>query len=323
MTRQTLRVLMVEDNEDDAMLMKRQIERADGYNLFMLRVDTKKGVYKAIREYSWDAVVCDYSLPKLNALEVLDILESEGLDLPFILVSGVITPGLAAETFKRGGVHEFVEKQNIGRLGAVFHREMKTRAAYDQLLNAWANTLEIRDLETAGHSKRVVSLTIALAREMNVKETELLHYRRGALLHDIGKMGIPDKILLKPGKLDPEEFDIIKKHTQIAYQMLLPMRHLRKSLDIPYCHHERWDGTGYPRGLKEDDIPLSARIFAVCDVYDAMLSNRPYHDSLGQKEALRYIAEQSGKHFDPQVVEAFLRMIKFYDERNDFIDAQQ
>lgn len=321
--RQTLRVLLVEDDDNDAELMKRQIEHSNGFVLHTKRVETEVQVRRALNDESWDAVICDFNLPKLDALKVLDIMENLGLDLPFILVSGKISQEAADDIFDRGGVHEYVDKKNIGRLGAVFHREMATRAAYDQLLRAWADALEIRDHETAGHSERVTSLTLALARELNTSETELLHMRRGALLHDIGKMGIPDSVLLKPGKLTDAEYSTMQRHPKIAYDMLTPLRHLRKSLDIPYCHHERWDGMGYPRQLQAYEIPVSARIFSVCDVYDAFTSDRPYHDKLPQSAALDYITDQSGKHFDPIVVEAFLRMIKFYNIEGDFHDAQQ
>ena len=314
---------MVEDNPDDAALMKYQIEQANGFNLYTEVVETETQVRASLNDRSWDAVICDFNLPTLDALKVLDILENYSLDLPFILVSGKISQEAAENIFERGGVHEYVEKKNIGRLGAVFHREMATRAAYDQLLRAWAAALELRDRETAGHSQRVTSLTMALARELKTSETEMLHIRRGSLLHDIGKMGLHDSILLKPGELTKEEILDMQRHPQLAYDMLIPMRHLRKSLDIPYCHHERWDGTGYPRHLKAFEIPVAARIFSVCDVYDALTSDRPYHQKASKEEALTYIAAQSGKQFDPLVVEAFLVMIKFYDEERDFHDAQQ
>ena len=137
----------------------------------------------------------------------------------------------------------------------------------------------------------------------------MLQIRRGALLHDIGKMGVPDHILLKPEPLTDEEWMIMRKHTHYAYDMLKPIAFLGSALDIPYCHHEKWDGTGYPRRLKGDEIPLTARLFAIVDVWDALTSDRPYRPAWSEKEALTYIQEQSGKHFDPQVVEPFLKMV--------------
>jgi HAMP domain-containing protein len=188
-------------------------------------------------------------------------------------------------------------------------RDAELTLAYDTTLEGWARALELRDLETEGHTQRVTELAIRLARAMGVPEAELVHVRRGALLHDIGKMGIPDSILLKPGKLTDEEWQVMRRHPAYVFEMLLPIRYLRPALDIPYCHHEKWDGSGYPRGLKGEEIPLAARIFAVVDVWDALRSDRPYREAWSDEKALKYIREQAGKHFDPRVVEAFLQML--------------
>jgi PAS domain S-box-containing protein len=182
--------------------------------------------------------------------------------------------------------------------------------AYDATIEGWAHALDLKDEETEGHSRRVTEMTVELARKMNIKDEELAHVRRGALLHDIGKMGIPDAILLKPGKLNDEEWEIMKKHPVYAYDMLAPVDYLRPALDIPYCHHEKWDGSGYPRGLKGKAIPLPARIFAVVDVYDALTSDRPYRKAWSKEKTLRLIKEESGSHFDPAVVEVFLNEIE-------------
>jgi len=180
--------------------------------------------------------------------------------------------------------------------------------AYDTTLEGWSCALDLRDKETEGHTQRVTDITLRLARAMNVSDTELIHVRRGALLHDIGKMGIPDSILLKPGPLTDEEWIIMRRHPVYALELLSPIPYLRPALDIPYCHHEKWDGSGYPRGLKEDQIPLAARIFAVIDVWDALTSDRPYRPAWTKERAMAFIREQSGTHFDPQVVEAFMHM---------------
>ena len=187
---------------------------------------------------------------------------------------------------------------------------LELRLAYDDTIAAMARALEFRDLETEGHSQRVTELTLKLARRMGMSEEELVHVRRGALLHDIGKLAIPDSILLKPGKLTEEEWAIMRKHPEYAYQMLYPIAYLRPALDIPYCHHERWDGKGYPRGLKGEEIPLSARVFAVVDAWDAMRSDRPYRRALPVEEALAEIQEGAGTQFDPKVVEAFLALVR-------------
>ncbi len=180
--------------------------------------------------------------------------------------------------------------------------------AYDTTLEGWSHALDLRDEETEGHTQRVTEMTDRLARSMGVSESELVHVHRGALLHDIGKMGIPDAILLKPGPLSEEEWEIMRRHPGYAYQLLSPISFLRPSLDIPYCHHEKWDGTGYPRGLKGEQIPLSARIFAVVDVYDALRSDRPYRRAWSEAKVRDHISSLSGTHFDPKVVKAFLAM---------------
>jgi PAS domain S-box-containing protein/putative nucleotidyltransferase with HDIG domain len=180
--------------------------------------------------------------------------------------------------------------------------------AYDATIEGWSHALDLRDKETEGHTQRVTELTERLARTMGLSEAELVHIRRGALLHDIGKMGVPDHILLKPDKLTDEEWAFMRQHPQFAFDMLAPIAYLRQALDIPYCHHEKWDGSGYPRGLKGEQIPLAARIFAVIDVYDALTSDRPYRKAWSREKTLEHIKTNSGTHFDPKVVEAFISL---------------
>ena len=151
------------------------------------------------------------------------------------------------------------------------------------------------------------------AKRMGIAGEELLNIRRGALLHDIGKMGVPDKILNKPGPLTTEEWAVMRMHPQFAYDLLLPIAYLQPAIDIPYCHHEKWDGTGYPRKLKGEEIPLAARIFALGDVYDAITSDRPYRKKWSRKRAIKYLCDQAGKYFDPQIVEIFVREIESAD----------
>ena len=181
--------------------------------------------------------------------------------------------------------------------------------AYDTTLEGWSTALDLRDKETEGHTQRVTELTVCLAERMGVGPQELIQIRRGALLHDIGKMGIPDRVLLKPDQLTDEEWELMRMHPIYAFQMLKPIAYLNGAIDIPYCHHEKWDGTGYPRGLKGEQIPLGARIFSVVDVYDALTSNRPYRTAWPKERVLRYIRELCGTHFEPRVVEAFLEMV--------------
>ena len=186
------------------------------------------------------------------------------------------------------------------------HRELEK--AYQATLEGWVRALDLRDKETEGHTQRVTILTQRLARSMGVDGEALVHITRGALLHDIGKMAIPDGILLKPGQLTEDERMLIQKHPVYAYEMLSPIAFLVPAIDIPYCHHEKWDGSGYPRGLRGKDIPFAARIFPVVDVWDALTSNRPYRKALPQYEVRQRIKNDSGKHFDPVVVDAFMEM---------------
>ena len=181
--------------------------------------------------------------------------------------------------------------------------------AYDTTLEGWGKALELRDKETQGHTVRVTDLTIRLARRLGVSETDLVHIRRGVLLHDIGKMAIPDQILKKTGPLNEDEWAEMRQHPRHAYELLYPISYLRPVLDIPYCHHEHWDGSGYPRGLKGEDIPLSARIFAVVDVWDALLFDRPYRKAWSRDNVIEYMKGQSGTHFDPKVLQEFLEMM--------------
>lgn len=182
--------------------------------------------------------------------------------------------------------------------------------AYESTLEGWARALELRDAETRGHTMRTMELTCRIAELLGMREEEMVHIRRGVLLHDIGKMGVPDTILLKPGPLTEEEWVQMRKHPQYAFDLLAPISYLRPALDIPYNHHERWDGSGYPNGLKGEQIPLSARIFAVVDVYDALTSDRPYRPAWPRDKARAYIQEQAGKQFDPKIVELFLKLLE-------------
>jgi PAS domain S-box-containing protein len=182
-------------------------------------------------------------------------------------------------------------------------------AAYDATIEGWSRALELHDRETQGHTLRVADTTLRLARVMGIREEELIHIRRGTLMHDIGKMAISDTLLVKPGPLTAEEMEIMRRHPSFAFELLSPIIYLRPAIDIPYCHHERWDGRGYPRGLEKDQIPLAARVFAIVDVWDALRSDRPYRAAWPEAKVRQYLREQSGKYFDPAVVEAFFHIL--------------
>jgi HD-GYP domain-containing protein (c-di-GMP phosphodiesterase class II) len=187
---------------------------------------------------------------------------------------------------------------------------LELMAAYDSTIEGWSRALDLRDKETEGHTQRVTEMAMHLARLMGIPDKELIHVYRGALLHDIGKMGIPDSILLKPAPLTLEEAELMKMHPIYAYHLLKPIRFLHPALDIPYCHHEHWDGSGYPRGLKGIEIPLAARVFAVVDVWDALVSDRPYSPRWPKEDAIKQIKENTGSYFDPDVVDVFFNMLE-------------
>lgn len=196
--------------------------------------------------------------------------------------------------------------ENVGLFDELQRSNAELTQAYDATIEGWSRALDLRDRETEGHSRRVTDMTLALAEAMGLSAEALVHIRRGALLHDIGKMGVPDAILLKPGPLSDEEWASIRRHPELVYAMLSPIEFLRPALDIPYCHHEKWDGTGYPRGLTGEQIPLAARLFAVVDVWDALRSDRPYRPAWSREAARAHIRQQAGAHFDPAVVPVFL-----------------
>ncbi len=198
---------------------------------------------------------------------------------------------------------------NASLFAALQRSNLDLTLAYDATIEGWSRALDLRDKETEGHTRRVTEMTLRLARAMGMGDSELVHVRRGALLHDIGKLGIPDHILLKPGKLTEEEWALMRKHPLYAYEMLAPIAYLKPALDIPRYHHEKWDGSGYPYGLRGEQIPLAARVFAVVDVWDALVSDRPYRPAWSREKALAYLRQESGRHFDPQVAEAFLVLL--------------
>ena len=212
-----------------------------------------------------------------------------------------------------GLIRAFADQAAVAIDNAQLFDDLQTKnheleEAYQATLEGWVSALDLRDKETEGHTQRVTILTQRLARSMGVDDAELVHITRGALLHDIGKIAIPDGILLKPDKLTDDERAIIQKHPVYAYEMLRRIDFLQPAIDIPYCHHEKWDGTGYPRGLKGDEIPFVARIFSVIDVYDALVSDRPYRKALPIDDVIEMIKKDSGTHFDPRVADAFLVM---------------
>jgi putative nucleotidyltransferase with HDIG domain len=444
-----IRILLVEDSEDDAELLLREIRRG-GYAPFFRRVSSQAEMLKEVKEHEWDIILSDYAMPGFSGAGALEVWKENGLDIPFIIISGTIGEETAVMMMK-AGASDYMMKQNLARLTAAISRElrdarvrrerrqaeymlrdserrfslfmdhfpglvfiqdvygqmlfvnqqfkeafptvdwvgqrvddvlsadwaglfaagypqagkersiqtvgyvqgspggrwfemtkfliprenamallggfaldvterMKAEAdlrkakqdleeAYEKTLEGWARALELHERETYGHSQNVVELAVELAKEMGLPDDELQHVRRGALMHDIGKMGIPESILLKPGKLDSGEWAIVRQHPRMAYDLLSQIEFLGPAIDIPYSHHEKWDGSGYPRMLSGENIPLKARIFSVVDVFRALREKRSYSDIWPEEKALEYIASQAGIHFDPHVVDVFLHMM--------------
>jgi len=202
---------------------------------------------------------------------------------------------------------DITERKQAEEALQIAHQNLEE--AYDRTIEGWVRALDLRDRETEGHTQRVTEMTIKAARAMGLSDAEIVHIRRGALLHDIGKIAIPDEITKKTGPLNKREWDIMRKHPEYAYEMLSPIAYLQPALDIPYCHHERWDGSGYPRGLSAEEIPLTARLFAVIDVWDALISERPYRRPTPPPDVIAFLQQESGRLFDPRLVDLFLRVL--------------
>ena len=331
-----IRVLIVEDSPEDVEILLRHLARG-GYAPFHERVESAEAMQEQLAAATWDLVISDHSVVQFDAFAALDLLKTSHLDIPFIIMSGTIGEERAVQLMK-AGANDYIDKARPGRLIPVIARELaeaserrarraaeqayrdreqqaiqELATAYESTLEGWARALDLRDRETEGHSRRVTELTLTLAWAMGVSEAECVHIRRGALLHDIGKMGIPDSVLLKSAGLTPAEWTVMRRHPEYARELLDRIEFLRPALDIPYSHHEKWDGTGYPRGLEGEQIPLAARIFAVVDVWDAVRSDRPYRPAWTVEQARQHVASLAGTHLDPRVVAAFLELIDSTD----------
>jgi putative two-component system response regulator len=278
-----------------------------------------------------DVILLDVMMPKMDGFEVCRQIRSipEIAEAPIILVTSLDDYDSRLMGL-RAGADDFVNKpynsmelfarlQTILRLNryrriAEQQNELKVLnlellTAYNKTIEGWSQALDLRDKETEGHTQRVTNLTLKFGRAVGFSEADLEHAQRGALLHDVGKLGIPDSILHKPGKLTEEEWRIMRLHPVYAYQWLSSIKFLEPALNIPYAHHEKWDGSGYPRGLKGDEIPIAARLFAFADVWDALRSDRPYRKALPKEEVLEYIHNQAGFHFDPGLIKIFLDLV--------------
>lgn len=322
--------ILIVDDELAGLHTLESILDGQGYQIVMAQSGPE--ALKKTRELLPDVILLDVMMPGMDGFEVCRSIRNDPLlaEIPIIMLTALddrksLLIGLES------GADDYITKPydryelrarllGITRLNR-YRKLLNERAnlevahekllsAYDATIEGWSRAMDLRDKETEGHTLRVTEIAEKLGRIMGVGEDELIFMRRGALLHDIGKLGVPDAILLKPDKLTDEEWEIMHQHPQYAYDMIQPIEYLRPALDIPFCHHEKWDGSGYPRGLKGKDIPLTARIFAVVDVWDALTSDRPYRSAWDKEKAREYIKAQSGKHFDPHVVEQFLKMLE-------------
>lgn len=272
-----------------------------------------------------DLVLLDVMMPELDGFEVCRRIRRQDRlrELPIILVTA-LDDRASRLTGLDAGADDFVSKPfdrlelrarvrtvtRLNRYRSILEERARVAESYEQAVDGWMRALDLRDRETEGHTQRVTSLTVALARAAGLGPDGCEVIRRGALLHDVGKIGVPDSILHKPGPLTVEERIRMQQHPEFARDLMAPVAYLRTAMDIPYCHHERWDGTGYPRGLRGDDIPFAARLFAVVDTYDALVSERPYKAAWSREAALEEIKRGAGTHFDPAVVALFIQMME-------------
>ncbi len=287
--------------------------------------------YDRVAEGDVQLVLSDIHMPGESGLDLLRRIKARDADVDVIIVTGVVDVDTAIEAIRNGAsdyvtkpfnieevrivVERTLEKRRLVRENRAYQQHLEEKVAertrelqdsYESTLQALVTALDFRDNETQGHSYRVVEYALLVARGMGVREPELSWIRRGAILHDVGKIGVPDAVLRKPGKLNPQEWDEMRKHPEMGFRMLQHIKFLEPALDIVLCHQERWDGSGYPRGLQGERIPLGARIFAVVDTFDAMTSDRPYRPALSITDARAEIDRFAGIQFDPGCARAFL-----------------
>ena len=322
--------ILIVDDEYSGRETLQSILEGEGYNL-VIAENGPQAIAKA-KSVLPDVILLDVMMPGMTGFEVCEKIRNDPqvAEIPIIILTALDDRASLLRGLK-AGADDYISKPydrfelrarliGITRLNRyqklLQERENLQKAhkrildAYEATIEGWSRAMDLRDKETEGHSRRVAELSMKLARAMGMSQEDIVHLRHGALLHDMGKIGIPDAILHKPDPLTEEEWIIMQQHPRFAYEMLYAIEYLRDALEIPYFHHEKWDGTGYPQGLKGEQIPIAARIFAVADVWDALTSNRPYRPAWAREEALRYIREQSGQHFDPQIVDLFFRVME-------------
>lgn len=323
------RILIIDDSIDGKSSLERHLA---GENVIVdIAHDAIEGIVRAEKTMP-DLLLVDIANSSVDMYGIVYSIRKNVYitELPIVMVTGLAEVEMRIKAFEAGADDVIQKPYHQAELKAIVRNVMKlnrfrklaeqrnqiqrvlqhVESAYDATIEGWMKALDLRDQETEGHSVRVADLTVMLARVMGVHEDHLANIRRGALLHDIGKLAIPDSILKKPGALTPEERLMVNKHPMFAHEMLYGIEYLRPCLEIPVYHHEKWDGTGYPFHLKGEQIPFSARLFSVIDVWDALSFDRPYRKALAQGEVRDYIRSECGKHFDPAVCDAFLSLLE-------------
>ena len=315
--------ILVVDDEETGREVLDGILRADGYAV-RTAVCGDDAIALTLEDAP-DLILLDVMMPGMDGFEVCERIRAvpQVREIPIILVTALDDRASRLRGMEVGA-DDFVTKPydrlelrarvkavtRLNRYRTLLEERVRLVEAYERTLEGWVRALDLRDRETEGHTQRVTVMTVRLAERMGLPADECEHIRRGALLHDIGKIGVPDSILHKPGALTADEWIQMKQHPEHARALLEPIQYLRPAIDVAYCHHEKWDGTGYPQGLKGTDIPIAARMFAVIDTFDALTSERPYKRAWTLDEALALIESEAGKHFDPAVVPHFAEMAR-------------
>lgn len=326
-------ILVVDDRAENLYVMQKLLADLD---VDVYATSSGSDALGLLLDHRFCVAIVDVQMPDMDGYELVELMRSNAktASLPVIFVSAIYSDEYHHRRGYDAGAVDFLSKPFVPEIllskvnvfiklyeqhlqletwnqyleCVVAERTEELSQSYDETLLGWAKTLELRERETAGHSRRVVTLTLRFAEQMGIAADDRLHIYRGALLHDIGKMGVPDSILLKPGPLSPDEWKIMRQHPLYAYNLLGHIKFLQPAIDIPYCHHEHWDGSGYPRGLDGDRIPLAARIFALADVWDALTSDRPYRSAISVDDVVAYLRQQAGILFDPSLVEPFIAL---------------
>jgi putative two-component system response regulator len=329
------KMLIVDDYADNLFTLSKLLRELD---VDVYQATSGEEALGLVLEYDFCVAILDVQMPEMNGYELAELLRGNESTskLPIIFLSAMYSDEYHHRKGYDAGAVDFLSKPYIPEVllskvrvfislyeqrlqleswghwleFVVAERTNELSQSYDETLVGWAKALELRERETAGHSYRVVKLTLQMADEIGISAEQQVHIQRGALLHDIGKMGISDNILLKPASLTSDEWGKMRQHPLYAYDLLRQIKFLEPALNIPYMHHEKWDGTGYPRGLKGEEIPLEARIFALVDVWDALTSERPYRKAMPFEEVIQYINDQSGSHFDPNLSKRFIKMMQ-------------